>query len=91
MTEHAKLEIFVLLIPLIDDLSLTCFAFLQQLKTEIMGESQKIERISSGDIVDDTSTEFVSRKEHHGVTLIPHPSEDPLDPLVSRTFTMAKH
>jgi hypothetical protein len=55
-----------------------------------MGDIQKIERISSGDIVDDTSTEFLSRKEHHGVTLIPHPSEDPLDPLVSRTFPMTK-
>jgi hypothetical protein len=55
-----------------------------------MGDIQKIERISSGDIEDDTSTELVSRKEHHGVTLIPHPSEDPLDPLVSRTFAVAK-
>jgi hypothetical protein len=55
-----------------------------------MDDIQKIKRISSGDVMDDTSTEFVSRKEHHGVTLVPHPSEDPLDPLVSRTFTMAK-
>jgi hypothetical protein len=51
---------------------------------------QKSERISSGDIMDESSTELVSRKEHHGVTLIPRPSEDPLDPLVSRTFAMAK-
>jgi len=64
--------------------------FFQYLKTEIMDDIQKIKRISSGDIMDDTSTEFVSRKEHHEVTLIPRPSEDPLDPLVSRTFPMVK-
>jgi hypothetical protein len=47
-----------------------------------MGDTQKVNRVSDIDIVDEIITELVSRKEHHGVTLIPRPSDDPLDPLV---------
>jgi hypothetical protein len=48
-----------------------------------MEDIQKIKRVSDVDIVDEIRREPVLRKEHHGVTLIPHPSDDPLDPLVS--------
>jgi hypothetical protein len=47
-----------------------------------MDDIQKTERASDVDIVDEITTEPLSRKEHHGVTLIPRPSDDPSDPLV---------
>jgi hypothetical protein len=47
-----------------------------------MDDIQKTKHASSVDIVDEITTEHLSRKEHHGVTLIPRPSDDPLDPLV---------
>jgi len=39
--------------------------------------------LSDGEVVDEVSSSSTPRKEHHGVVLIPRPSDDPLDPLVS--------
>jgi hypothetical protein len=47
-----------------------------------MDDTKKTNRVSDIDIVDEITAEPVLRKEHHGVTIIPRPSDDPLDPLV---------
>ena len=47
-----------------------------------MDDTQKINRVSDIDNVDEIIAEPGLRKEHHGVILIPHPSDDSLDPLV---------
>jgi hypothetical protein len=49
---------------------------------------QKTKRVSDVDFVDEITTKPLSRKEHHGVTLIPRPSDDPLDPLVRLILTI---
>jgi hypothetical protein len=52
-----------------------------------MDDIQKTKHVSDVDFADEI-TKPLSRKEHHGVTLIPRPSDDPLDPLVRLILTI---
>ena len=61
---------------------------MQILKRTIVDDIQKTKRVSDVDFVDEITPKPLSRKEHHGVTLIPRPSDDPLDPLVRLILTI---